>query len=97
MITLIFVMQLLTLFVVCYLVAIILKITNAVGLLNAKRLGSIVESGARIEAAAAVVAQDLSDAHARADAVTAGNYGEAADAASQQTEKEKRLNNNPKV
>ena len=97
MITLIFITQLVTLFVLCYLAAIILKITNVVGLLNSERLKSLVETSVRMEAASAVVAQDLSDAHARADAVETGNYGEAADAASQQTQKEKLANHNPKI
>jgi hypothetical protein len=52
-------------------------------------------SGQRMEQTAANVAQDLSDAHARADAVTDNSHGAAADAASRQTEKEKMRNNNP--
>ena len=91
------ILQLLTLFSVLYLASVILKITNVVGLLNSESLASLMRSGKRIEAAAAAVAQDLSDAHARADAVEPGQHGEAADAASQQTESEKLKNNNPKI
>lgn len=97
MIVLILVVQILTLLTVLYLLHVILKITNVAGLLNSEQLSSVIKSGARIEAAAAEVAQDLSNAHARADAVHQGNYGEAADAASQQTEREKLANNNPKI
>ncbi len=43
----------------------------------------------RIEVAAKGVAQDLSDAHRRADEVGSGEHGAAADAASRQTQKEK--------
>jgi hypothetical protein len=97
MLTLMLIVQILTLFSTLYLLSVILKITNAVGLLNSDSLAALMRSGARIEAAAAVVAQDLSDAHARADAVKSGNHGEAADAASQQTVKERLLNNNSKI
>jgi len=96
-ITLILCLQLLTFFTVCYLIWLISRVTNRIGFLNTLRLTSISESGARLEAGAAQVAQDLSDAHARADAIEQGNYGEAADAASQQTHKEKLINHNPKV
>lgn len=43
----------------------------------------ILEATDRIEAQAAHVASDLADSHKRANAVTNGNHGEAADAASQ--------------
>jgi hypothetical protein len=58
-------------------------------------LDKLAESGQRLEDAAAEVAQDLSNAHARADAVKSGQHGEAADAASRQTEKERTANHNP--
>ncbi len=89
-------LQIFTLFLVCYLWWLITKITNRIGFLNTSKLNSIAESGARLEAGAAVIAQDLSNAHARADAVEQGNHGEAADAASQQTPKERLYNHNPK-
>lgn len=44
---------------------------------------SILQGTERIEAAALVVADDLADSHQRANAVTDGHPGEAADAASQ--------------
>lgn len=89
--------QLLILFTLWYLTAVALKLSNALGIANSEQLAHIIKSGARLEAGAAAVAQDLSDAHARADAVEGDNHGEAADAASQQTEKERVLNNNPKI
>lgn len=46
-------------------------------------------TGERIESAARGVADDLSEAHRRADAVEDGNHGAAADAASRQTRAEK--------
>jgi hypothetical protein len=53
-----------------------------------------IEEGAE---AARVVASDLSEAHARADAVSGSNHGAAADAAAQQTEKEKALDEEERV
>ena len=62
-------------------------------LIELHRLTIKVESNVatlnRVEIAAEGVAQDLSDAHKRADAVVGGDHGAAADAASQQTQKEK--------
>jgi len=95
MITIIFILQLATLLLVGFLVWAVLRITNRLGFLNSEKLVDVAESAARLEAIAAEVAQDLSNAHARADAVEPGHHGEAADAASQQTEKEKIRNNNP--
>lgn len=65
-------------------------------LVNLARLGSAIDEGAatskRIEQAALTVADDLSEAHARADeAGHEGEAGAAADAAARQTIKEKRL------
>lgn len=65
-------------------------------LVNLARLGSAIDEGAatskRIEQAAMTVADDLSEAHARADeAGHEGEAGAAADAAARQTIKEKRL------
>lgn len=62
-------------------------------LIELHRLTIKVESNVatldRVEVAAAGVAQDLSDAHKRADEVRSGAPGAAADAASRQTQKEK--------
>jgi hypothetical protein len=80
---------------VLFLIWTISQITNGLASFNAEKLTEISKSGARIEAAAAAVAQDLSNAHARADAVSRGNHGEASDAANQQTEKERIANHNP--
>ena len=52
-------------------------------------LAESLASSRRLEQTTVDVAQDLSDAHARADAVAIDNHGAAADAASRQTEKEK--------
>jgi hypothetical protein len=64
-------------------------------LIELHRISLKVETGIatsdRIEHAAKGVAQDLSDAHKRADEVQGGAHGAAADAASQQTQKEKRI------
>lgn len=79
-----------------YLLSVGLKLSNAIASSNSKALAELKASTDRIEAAAQIVAQDLSDAHARADAVLGDNHGEAADAASQQTEREKMANHNPK-
>lgn len=46
----------------------------------------------RVEMAATGVADDLAAAHARADSITEGDHGAAADAASRQTPKEKVIN-----
>jgi hypothetical protein len=55
----------------------------AQGVLSSQAKERIEASGARIEAASAVVASDLADAHVRADKVNGtGQPGEAADAAS---------------
>jgi ABC-type sugar transport system substrate-binding protein len=60
------------------------------------KMEASIATGVRIEMAtdaarhvAQSVADDLSAAHARADAIGAGNHGAAADAAAQQTDKEK--------
>ncbi len=62
-------------------------------LVELNRLTIKVESNVatlnRVEVAAAGVAQDLSDAHRRADEVGPGEHGAAADAASRQTQREK--------
>lgn len=65
-------------------------------LVNLARLGVAIDAGSatgkRIEAAAISVANDLSEAHARADeAGHDGEAGAAADAAARQTIKEKRM------
>lgn len=65
-------------------------------LVNTARLGRAIDEGSatskRIEAAAQSVADDLSEAHARADeAAHDGEAGAAADAAARQTLKEKRI------
>ena len=57
----------------------------------AQGIAASLASGTRMEQTAIDVAKDLSDSHARADAVVSGNHGAAADAASQQTAKEKRI------
>jgi len=53
------------------------------------KVESTIATTDRIELAAVGVAQDLSDAHKRADEVGSGEHGAAADAASRQTQKEK--------
>lgn len=65
-------------------------------LVNLARLGVAIDEGSatskRIESAAIGVAEDLSNAHARADkAAHDGEAGAAADAAARQTNKEKRM------
>lgn len=65
-------------------------------LVNLARLGVAIDEGSatskRIEKAALNVADDLSEAHARADeAAHDGEAGAAADAAARQTNKEKRM------
>lgn len=88
--------QILTFLVVCYLFSVMQKLISGFGQISAEQLTSLGRSGIRIEAAAADVAKDLSAAHARADAVKKGQHGEAADAASQQTVKEKAANKRSK-
>lgn len=57
----------------------------------ANGIAATLASSSRLEQTADNVAADLSAAHARADAVGSGNHGAAADAAAQQTAKEKLL------
>lgn len=58
---------------------------------NANAMAAMTANIATMQATARDVARDLADSHSRADAIT-GAPGEAADAAAQQTEKEKREN-----
>lgn len=58
---------------------------------NANAMAAMTANIANMQATAREVARDLADSHSRADAIT-GAPGEAADAAAQQTEKEKREN-----
>lgn len=53
------------------------------------KVESTIATGERLEYAAQGVAKDLAAAHRRADAVVNGAHGQAADAASQQTQKER--------
>jgi hypothetical protein len=56
---------------------------------NSDALTKLTASGKRIEAAAAVVAQDLADAHLRGDSIEDAQHGQIADEAVRPTEKER--------